>query len=113
MTLFVGAHSLLDGRIRQVSDFGDTERPTIRWDLSHSLNGKYSDDYSGNAPICDFLPEENRRAVMETVRSFVTEPVFLEWLASIGRDESLALELYDLPFRYWELYGQSQKRADA
>lgn len=110
---FVGAHGLVDGRIRQVSELEVAETPAVGWYGSHYLKGNYSGDYSGKAQICDFLPEENRRAAIEAVRSVVTETVFLEWLASIARDESLDFELDDLPFRFWELYGQTGDRPEA
>lgn len=109
---FVGAHGLLDGRIRQISELDErTETPAVDWDWSHCLKGNYTGDYGGNSAICDFLPDENRRAAIEAVRSVVTETVFLEWLTSIARDEKLDLELGDLPFRFWELYGQTGDRA--
>jgi hypothetical protein len=111
---FVGAHGLLDGRIRQLSELDErTESPETGWDGSHYLKGNYTGSYGGNAPICDFLPEENRRAAIDAVRSFVTETVFLEWLTSIARDEKLDLELSDLAFRFWELYAQTGDRPQA
>jgi hypothetical protein len=113
ITFFVGAHGLLDGRIRQIPFLEETEWPKIKWDMSHCLKGNYTGDYSGNAAICDFLPKENRRAAIDAVRSAVTEPVFLEWLKSIARDEKLDFELGDLPFQFWELYGQTGNRPKA
>jgi hypothetical protein len=74
--------------------------------MSHVLKGNCTGDHGA---ICDFLPEESRRAVVEAMRSVVTEAVFLEWLASID-DEGLDSELGDLPFQFWELYGQTGDR---
>jgi hypothetical protein len=108
----VGAHGLLYGRIRQLSELQETATPEIGWDWSHCLKGNYTGDYTGQVQISDFLPEENRRAAIGAVRSAVTETVFLEWLASIARNENLAFELDDLPFRFWELYGRTVDRPE-
>ena len=110
---FVGAHGLLDGPIRQVQELQETATPEIGWEWSHCLNGNYTGDYSGKGKVCDFLAEENRRATVEAVRSALSEAVFLEWLPSISRDESLDLGLGDLAFRFWELYGQTGERREA
>jgi hypothetical protein len=110
---FVGAHGLLDGPIRQVSELQETATPEIAWDSSSCLKGNYTGDYSGKAKICDFLPEENRRAAVEAVRSVMTEARFLKWVESVARDESLDFELGGLEFRFWELYGQTNERRQA
>lgn len=110
---FVGAHGLLDGRIRQPSELQETATPAIGWDFSYWLKGNYTGDYTGKMPISDFLPGENRQAAIGAVRSAMTETVFIEWLASIARDEKLAFELDDLPFRFWELYGQAVHAPEA
>lgn len=51
-----------------------------------------------------WLPEEACEQLLEEVRSYFTEDVFLAWLESISKVEYLQRELADIPSSFERLY---------
>lgn len=94
MVWLIGAHEILSGRVNWPSEFLVEARPSICWDGSHCLK-----------PVAPALIRESVRAqVLERVRSYFTEDVFLEWLTSIARIPYLEAELAELPSTFEQLY---------
>lgn len=105
MVWLLGAHPMLTGAVYQPSAFSASDYPQIGWAWSHCLNGDYSGVHGGDGARADFIPEAHRRAVLDAVRSYFREDVFLEWLASFAADPQLETELASTPYWFFELYG--------
>jgi hypothetical protein len=56
--------------------------------------------------LLGFAVKRNRSAALETVRGYLTEPLFESWLSSLSRYKYLERELGDFPFDFWRLYGR-------
>ena len=98
----VGAHGILSGSMRLPSELGKLKRPQMTWSWSHCLSGDHTAVSAGTSDY--FFPAQNRRQVLETVASVMTEDVLLDWLFSMDEFEYLKDELMELPDRFCELY---------
>lgn len=101
----VGAHALLLGAKMWPSELEIGAYPGVDWDWSHCLRPELAtQDESGAAAMACWLPEENRRRVLEEVRAYFSEDVYLLWLESISRADYLEQELAQIPGTFERLY---------
>ena len=99
----VGAHDVLNGHLRQPSDFGAAS-PPIEWDWSHCLSGNYTGDLSGRVAIGHLLPIQNRVAALEAVSRALSADVLLDWLSRLEEADGLEGDLDDLAVRVLDFY---------
>jgi hypothetical protein len=90
---FVGVRGLLDGTIDQPADLPINGEPGICWVNSNLILGP--------AP---FLPAVNRTAALDTLAAFFETVSFSEWAGGIVRNDDLAADLGQLPWRFQELF---------
>ena len=101
----VGAHELLTGIKRWPSELELGAYPSVSWDWSHCLRIELAlEDKSGAPPMICWLQETARTQLLEQVRSYFTEDVFLAWLESISTVGYLQRELADIPSSFERLY---------
>jgi len=105
----VGAHDLLLGLKTWPSELETEAYPSVSWDWSHCLTPQLAiDDKSGSSPVVCWLPDESRRQLVQEVRSYFTEDMFLVWLESISTVEYLQRELADIPASFERLYVRAE-----
>ena len=105
MVWLVGSHDILAGRIRWPSEFVIESRPSVGWEYSHCLRPELAiSDESGAVPVTSLLSETARLQVLNTVSTYFTEEMFLEWLTSITRVSYLETELAEIPSIFEHMY---------
>ncbi len=105
MIWLLGAHGVLTGAVKQPSEFSYDDYPRIDWAVSYCLSGEYTGIYDGSGERAEFIPLANRLAALESVTSYFSEDVFLEWLETITQQPSLVAELADAHYSFYSLYG--------
>lgn len=101
----VGAQELLLGLKTWPSELEIEAYPSVSWDWSHCLRPELAvDDRSGATPMTRWLPEAACSQVLEEVRSYFNDDVYLTWLESISTVEYLQRELADIPRSFERLY---------
>lgn len=101
----VGAHGILNKEIKQPSELEEDRRPAINWAWSHILDGDYSGEYSEQKKQNkQFIPEENRLAILKVLSETINEDMYLEWLDSIAQYDYLESELAEIPERFAIIY---------
>jgi hypothetical protein len=98
----IGAHKVLCGDIHWPSEFELSDYPYVGWAWSHCLRRELL--AASAAAESDLLPEDNRRAALETIRAEVTAARYDAWWSSISKVDYLVTELGDLPDEFRRLY---------
>ena len=97
----VGARGFLDGSIVWPSQLKSTARPSVDWSWSHCLKPRSEEP---DIPAPPMLSRASREAVVEAVRSEISEDRYLEWLDSFFRTPPLFEELAEIPTEFERIY---------
>ena len=90
----LGAHGMFMGKQTQPSELEFADRPCVDWEWSHVLEGDYSGIHDGSAPSpVDFLPAENREAILRVLNENLSQELFFEWLDAIKAFDYLEANL--------------------
>lgn len=101
----VGSHEMLVGQQHWPSEWPIEAHPSVRWESSHCLTPDLaSSDGSIVSVSKSFLPRPAREVVLDVVRQYFTDDVFLAWLESISCVPYLERELAEIPFTFEDMY---------
>lgn len=98
----VGAHKILNGEQKHPSEFSGN--PDIGWAWSHDVDGFQNYLPESQRKPTVFLPKENSSIFLSTVRSYINEQVYLDWLTSISEYDYIEAEMGGIPNQFEELY---------
>ncbi len=78
----VGAHPILTGEISQPKDLPECAPFCVGWDESWRLTGNYSGQFREWATVSEFLPPDNRAAMLKAAHRIAADGVAREWRAT-------------------------------
>ncbi len=100
----VGAHEQLRSPARWPSMLDDAAYPAVTWEAAYCLKPEAGLENAAAPSQDNWLPEAGCRIVIDEVRAYFTDEVFLAWLESFSRDDDLQRELADIPSMFEGLY---------
>lgn len=105
MVWLIGAHEVLEGKVRWPSEFESLARPHIHWNWSHCLRKELAEADASDAERMDALVAgESRLLVLETVGRHFRQHVYEDWHESICSIDYLERELGTHPDAFKAMY---------
>lgn len=109
ITWLTGAYAILSDEIGQPGDFPEHGAFGVGWEWSHVLKGNYSGSFDPPIRLVQFLPVENRTAVLEVAHRMETAEFFEELLTD-PEMEDVVSETAGMQERFQSLYGNGALR---
>jgi hypothetical protein len=100
----VGAHEQLRSPAQWPFTLEPTAYPAVSWEASYCLKPVEGLENPAASGHDNWLPEASCQIVIDEVRAYFTDDVFLAWLESFSRDDALQFELANIPSAFERLY---------